>query len=252
MRKLVNFYQGLSSVYLCRVQHMHSSFLSPPPPPPHPPCLSLSLSLFLSLSEPQADSSNQYLMSAITKMEATLQAVVHERKSAHSHLFSLTCQKRTNNCFGLFGIQCIQAKNSRTLVIFAAQNKNWAHPKDTTSPRIRNAARFVALSFSKTQIWWHFWVCLRHCTSEPFDSRRLSKLAEAILQRKHCVVTLPSSACHSFICLIFSTSQNAATAFVFKHKKTIDVTDLSWPKTMRHRFQWPKAGYAPQNWNHAL
>ena len=34
----------------------------------------------------------------------------------------------------------------------------------------------------------------------------------------------------------FSTSQNAATAFVFKHKKTIDVTDLSWPRTIRCRF----------------
>ena len=36
--------------------------------------------------------------------------------------------------------------------------------------------------------------------------------------------------------LIFSTSQNVATAFVLKHKKTIDVTDLSWPKTIRYRF----------------
>ena len=40
-----------------------------------------------------------------------------------------------------------------------------------------------------------------------------------------------------FLFLIFSTSQNAATAFVFKLKKTIDVTDLSWPKTNRYRFQ---------------
>ena len=34
----------------------------------------------------------------------------------------------------------------------------------------------------------------------------------------------------------FSTSQNVATAFVFKHKKTIDVSDLSLPKTIRFRF----------------
>ena len=31
--------------------------------------------------------------------------------------------------------------------------------------------------------------------------------------------------------------QNAATAFAFKHKKTIDVTDLSWPKTNRLRYK---------------
>ena len=44
----------------------------------------------------------------------------------------------------------------------------------------------------------------------------------------------------------FSTSQNAATAFVFKHKKTIDVTDLSWPKQFVTTFNDPKpAGYAP-------
>ena len=41
---------------------------------------------------------------------------------------------------------------------------------------------------------------------------------------------------HSSICLIFSTSQNVATAFIFKHKTTIDVSDLSWPKTIRYRF----------------
>ena len=42
-------------------------------------------------------------------------------------------------------------------------------------------------------------------------------------------------ACLPSICLIFSTCKYAATAFNFKHKKTINVTDLSWPKTFRYR-----------------
>ena len=62
------------------------------------------------------------------------------------------------------------------------------------------------------------------------------------------------SACYSSICLIFSTSQNAATAFVFKHKKSIDITDFSWTNTIRYRFWWSKAGgiRIPKNWNYAL
>ena len=43
-------------------------------------------------------------------------------------------------------------------------------------------------------------------------------------------------ACFPSICLIFSTCKYAATAFNFKHKKTINVTDLSWPKIFRYRF----------------
>ena len=34
----------------------------------------------------------------------------------------------------------------------------------------------------------------------------------------------------------FFDISNVATAFIFKHKKTIDVSDLSWPKTIRYRF----------------
>ena len=96
-------------------------------------------------------------------------------------------------------------------------------------------------------MWGHFGCVLRHCTSEPFDSQRLSKLAE---RTEHTHSTLHGRCadvpradhdragsrvalrieilCMPFFHLFdFSTSQNVGTAFVFQQKKTIDVTDLS-------------------------
>ena len=77
------------------LKHSDSCLLLSPSLTPFLCCsLSLYLSPSLPLSEPQAASSDEYLMSAITKMEATLQAFVHERKSAHSNLFSPTWRKK--------------------------------------------------------------------------------------------------------------------------------------------------------------
>ena len=144
-----------------------------------------------------------------------------------------------------------------------AQNKNWAHPKATTSPRICKVEmqRASLLYYSAKPQSGRIWGCaLRHCTSEPFDSRRFVEACRAyslypawsrcrrsgdVPRTDHDRVGWSpwQMALRSEILGIpffhlfdFSTSQNAATAFAFKHKKTIDVTDLFWPKTICYRF----------------
>ena len=178
-------------------------------------------------------------------------------------------------CFHFFPktmMQCIQAKISKTLdkrstliLQQIAQNKNRAHPKDTTLPRIYEVERqhtSFLFYLAKPQSGGHLWCALRHCMSEPFDSRRFVEACPAYgaytvypaLPRCRCsadvlradhdrrLIAMAAwlsgtrySACPSSTCLIFSTSQNAATAFVFKHNKNIDVTDLSWQKTICYR-----------------
>ena len=103
---------------------------------------------------------------------------------------------------------------------------------------------------------------LRHCQQNHSIPDVLSKLAErtgayslyawsgyrrsadvpradhdiALVDRHGRVALRSEILCMPFFHLFdFSTSQNAA-AFIFKHKKIIDVTDLFWPKTIRYRF----------------
>ena len=151
-----------------------------------------------------------------------------------------------------------------------AQNKNWAHPKATTLPRICKVEmqqasllyysakpqsggilgcalvcptslyvrtiRFPTFcrslpsvgAYSQYPAWSG---CRRSADVPRADHDRVgsSPWQGGFKEGVYCAF-LPS------ICLIFSTSKYAATAFNFKHKKTINVTDLSWPKTFRYRF----------------
>ena len=151
-----------------------------------------------------------------------------------------------------------------------AQNKNWAHPKATTLPRICKVEmqqasllyysakpqsggilgcalvcptslyvrtiRFPTFcrslpsvgAYSQYPAWSG---CRRSADVPRADHDRVgsSPWQDGFKERVYC-------ACLPSICLIFSTCKYAATAFNFKHKKTINVTDLSWPKTFRYRF----------------
>ena len=63
-----------------------------------------------------------------------------------------------------------------------AQNKNWAHPKANTLPRIYKVEMEpVSLLFylAKPQSGGILGCDLRHCTSEPFDSRRFVEACRA-------------------------------------------------------------------------
>ena len=156
-----------------------------------------------------------------------------------------------------------------------AQNKNWAHPKATTLPQICTVEMQQAslLYYSAKPQSGGIWGCALVCPTSlyvrtirfPTFCRSLSSvgaysqypawsgcrrsvdvpradhdrvgsspLQGGFKERVHC-------ACLPSICLIFSTCKYAATAFNFKHKKTINVTDLSWPKTFGYRFSWSKA-----------
>ena len=151
-----------------------------------------------------------------------------------------------------------------------AQKKNWAHPKATTLPRICKVEmqqasllyysakpqsggilgcalvcptslyvrtiRFPTFcrslpsvgAYSQYPAWSG---CRRSADVPRADHDRVgsSPWQGGFKERVYC-------ACLPSICLIFSTCKYAATAFNFKHKKTINVTDLSWPKTFRYRF----------------
>ena len=99
-------------------------------------------------------------------------------------------------------MQCIQAKISKnldkrsTLILQQiAQNKNRAHPKDTTLPRIYEVemqhASFL-FHLAKPQSGGHLWCALRHCMSEPIDSRRFVEACPAYgAYTVPCVATLP-------------------------------------------------------------
>ena len=99
-------------------------------------------------------------------------------------------------------MQCIQAKISKTLdkrstliLQQIAQNKNRAHPKDTTLPRIYEVEmEHTSLLFylAKPQSGGHLGCALRHCMSEPFDSRRFVEACPAYgAYTVPCVATLP-------------------------------------------------------------
>ena len=63
-----------------------------------------------------------------------------------------------------------------------AQNKNWAHPKANTLPRIYKVEMEPAslLFYLAKPQSGGIWGCdLRHCTSEPFDSRRFVEACRA-------------------------------------------------------------------------
>ena len=63
-----------------------------------------------------------------------------------------------------------------------AQNKNWAHPKANTLPRICKVEMQQAslLDYSAKPQSGGIWGCTqRHCTSEPFDSRRFVEACRA-------------------------------------------------------------------------
>ena len=63
-----------------------------------------------------------------------------------------------------------------------AQNKSWAHPKATTLPRIYKVEMECAsllFSLAKPQSGGILGCDLRHCTSEPFDSRRFVEACRA-------------------------------------------------------------------------
>ena len=151
-----------------------------------------------------------------------------------------------------------------------AQNKNWAYPKATTLPRICKVEmqqasllyysakpqsggilgcalvcptslyvrtiRFPTFcrsllsvgAYSQYPAWSG---CRRSADVPRADHDRVgsSPWKGGFKERVYC-------ACLPSICLIFSTCKYAATAFNFKDKKTINVTDLSWPKTFRYRF----------------
>ena len=137
------------------------------------------------------------------------------------------------------------------------QNKNWAHPKVTTLPRICKVEMQQAslLYYSakpqsggilgcalvcRTSLYVRTIRFPTFCRSFPSVGAysqypawsgclRSADVPRADHERVYC-------ACLPSICLIFSTCKYAATAFNFKHKKTINVTDLSWPKTFRYRF----------------
>ena len=151
-----------------------------------------------------------------------------------------------------------------------AQNKNWAHPKATTLPRICKVEmqqasllycsakpqsggilgcalvcptslyvrtfRFPTFCRSLPSVGaysqYPAWSSCRRCADVPradHDRVGSSPWQGGFKERVYC-------ACLRSICLIFLTCKYAATAFNFKHKKTINVTDLSWPKTFRYRF----------------
>ena len=150
-----------------------------------------------------------------------------------------------------------------------AQNKNWAHPKATTLPRIckvemqqasllyysakpQSGGIFGCALVCPTSLYvrtirfptfcrslpsveaysqYRAWSSCRRSADVPradHDRVGSSPWQGGFKERVYC-------ACLPFICLIFSTCKYAATAFNFKHKKTINVTDLSWPKTFRYR-----------------
>ena len=149
-----------------------------------------------------------------------------------------------------------------------AQNKNWALPKATTLPRICKVEmqqasllyysakpqsggilgcalvcptsllyvrtiRFPTFCRSLPSVGaysqYPAWSCCRRSADVPRadDDRVASSPWQGDFKERIYCACLPS------ICLIFSTCKYAATAFNFKHKKTINVTDLSWPKTFR-------------------
>ena len=73
-------------------------------------------------------------------------------------------------------------KRSTLILQQIAQNKNWAHPKTNTLPRICKAEMQQAslLYYSaKPQSGGILGCALRHCTSEPFDSRRFVEACRA-------------------------------------------------------------------------
>ena len=153
-----------------------------------------------------------------------------------------------------------------------AQNKNWAHPKATTLPRICKVEMQQAslLYYSAKPQSGGIWGCALVCPTAlyvrtilfPTFCRSASVPSVGAYSQYpawlgcHRSADVPRAdhdrvgsspwqggfkervycACLPSICLIFSTSKYAATAFNFKHKKTINVTDLSWPKTFRYRF----------------
>ena len=160
-----------------------------------------------------------------------------------------------------------------------AQNKNWAHLKATTLPRICKVEmqqasllfysaipqsggilgcalvcptslyvrtiRFPTFCRSLPSVGaysqYHAWSGCRRSADVPradHDRVGSSPWQGGFKERVYC-------ACLPSICLIFSTCKYAATAFNFEHKKTINVTDLSWPKHFVIAFNDPKpAGYA--------
>ena len=171
-------------------------------------------------------------------------------------------------------VQCIQAKFPKPWTSLAhsflqqiAQNKNWAHRKATTLPRICEVEMQQAslLYYSAKPQSGGILGCALVCPTSlyvrtiPFPTfcrslpsvgaysqypawsgcRRSADVPRADHDR---VGSSPWQgmrvycACLPSICLIFSTCKYAATAFNFKHKKTINVTDLPWSKTFRYRF----------------
>ena len=80
-----------------------------------------------------------------------------------------------------------------------AQNKNWAHPKATTLPRICKVEMEQAslLYYSaKPQSGGISGCALRRCTSEPFDSRRFVEASERTERthstlRGHAAIVVP-------------------------------------------------------------
>ena len=175
-----------------------------------------------------------------------------------------------------------KAKFSKTLdkrstLIFAANStaqKLSSSKRYYLTPNLwsRNAARFVALLFSKTQSGGILGCALRHCTSEPIDSRRFVEACRAyeMYSRGHAAVVVPmfralimiarvdphgsvalrsEILCMPFFHLFdFFDLSKCSHRFRLQAQKTIDVTDLSWPKTIPYPLlNDPKpAGYAPQ------
>ena len=155
-----------------------------------------------------------------------------------------------------------------------AQNKNWAHPKANTLPRICKVEMQQAslLYYSAKPQSGGILGCALVCPTSlyvrtirfPTFCRSLPSVgaysqypaymrgqAAVVVPMFRALIMIASvhrhgrpggfkervyCACLPSICLIFSTCKYAATAFNFKHKRTINVTDLSWPKTFRYRF----------------
>ena len=107
-------------------------------------------------------------------------ALLRERKMAITH----AQVSRTSDL-----IQCVQVKFPKLWTSVAhsflhqiAQNKSWAHPKATTLPRIYTVEMECAsllFYLAKPQPGGILGCDLRHCTSEPFDSRRFVEACRA-------------------------------------------------------------------------
>ena len=87
------------------------------------------------------------------------------------------------------------------------------------------------------------WGCaLRHCTSDPLDSRRFVEACRAY-KRTHSTLSGHAAVVRSeilgmpfFYLFNFFDISKCNHRFRLQAQKTIDVTDLSWPKTIHYRF----------------